>query len=165
MRKSSNRLKPAKCTCWIPTKSLLPKPPSSARQHWPKNMDYAEFDALTRGWRSLRQNNNPGPRIRAGTDASAIHRRLGAQVALLQSPILPAAYLPCIERRRTFRGLPVDKPHTRNSRITGRRVCPRITQMCANFSALPSNGIHRNSNEGTAAVCQAGMSRASLPRL
>ena len=116
MRKSSNRLKPAKCTCWIPTKSLLPKPPSSARQHWPKNMDYAEFDALTRGWRSLRQNNNPGPRIRAGTDASAIHRRLGAQVALLQSPILPAAYLPCIERRRTFRGLPVDKPHTRNSR-------------------------------------------------
>jgi len=28
-----------------------------------------------------------------GSDASAIHGRLGAQVALLQSPILPAAVL------------------------------------------------------------------------
>ena len=43
---------------------------------------------------------------------------------------------------------PLNSRHSRNSRITERRVCPRITQMCANFSALPSNGIHINSNEG-----------------
>jgi hypothetical protein len=43
---------------------------------------------------------------------------------------------------------PLNSRHSRNSRITERRVGPRITQMCANFSALPSNGIHINSNEG-----------------
>jgi len=47
----------------------------------------------------------------AGTMHSAMHGQLGAQVALLQSPILPAvssSYL----KTRNFRGLPVDKPHT-----------------------------------------------------
>jgi len=37
---------------------------------------------------------------------------LGAQVALLQNPILPAAMLNYTQEE-IFRGLPVDKPHTR----------------------------------------------------
>src|SRR5687767_826801 len=79
-------------------------------------MDYVEFNALVRGLRSLPGKGNPSPRIEAGTDASAIHGRLGAQVALLQSPILPAVSLP-YTKGRNFRGLPVDKPHTRISRF------------------------------------------------
>src|ERR1035441_618315 len=79
-------------------------------------MDYAEFNALSRGLRSIPANKNPGTRISAGTDASAIHGRLSAQVALLQSPILPAADLPYTEKR-SFPGFPVDKPHTRGSRL------------------------------------------------
>jgi hypothetical protein len=75
-------------------------------------MEYSEFDALARGLRSIPEKKNPGARICAGTDASAIHGRLGAQVALLQSPILPAANLPYI-KKQNFRGLPVDKTHTR----------------------------------------------------
>ncbi len=46
-----------------------------------------------------------------GTDASAIHGRLGAQVALLQSPILPAANLSYFRKTR-LASIPVDKPHT-----------------------------------------------------
>jgi len=37
---------------------------------------------------------------------------LGAQVALLQSPILPAAKI-SYSINQNLRGLPVDKPHTR----------------------------------------------------
>src|SRR5258706_13053698 len=75
-------------------------------------MDYNEFSALTRGLRSIPESKTPGPKIGAGTDASAIHGRLSAQVALLQSPILSAAKSP-YTKRKSFRGLPVDKPHTR----------------------------------------------------
>jgi hypothetical protein len=75
-------------------------------------MVYAEFNASTRGLRSIPEKKNPGARNGAGTDASAIHGRRGAQVALLQSLILPAANLPYTTRKK-FRGLPVDKPHTR----------------------------------------------------
>jgi hypothetical protein len=46
-----------------------------------------------------------------GADASAIHGRLGARVALLQSPILPAAGS-LYPEKELFRNLPVDKPHT-----------------------------------------------------
>jgi predicted RNase H-like HicB family nuclease len=46
-----------------------------------------------------------------GSDASAIHGRLDARVALLQSPILPAAIL-LYPGKELFRNLPVDKPHT-----------------------------------------------------
>src|SRR2546423_15715045 len=74
-------------------------------------MDYDKFNALTRGLRSIPEKKNPGATIGAGTDASAFHGRLGAQVALLQSPILPAVSSP-YTKRRNFRGLPVDKPHT-----------------------------------------------------
>ena len=79
-------------------------------------MAYAEFNALTRGLRSIPERRNPDPKIGAGTDASAIHGRPSAQVALLQSPILSAARSTYI-KRRNFRGLPVDKPHTRNPRL------------------------------------------------
>ena len=48
----------------------------------------------------------------AGTMHSAMHGQLGAQVALLQSPILPAVSS-SYHKIRNFRGLPVDKPHTR----------------------------------------------------
>ena len=48
-----------------------------------------------------------------GSDASAIHGRLDARVALLQSPILPAAIL-LYPGKELFRNLPVDKPHTCN---------------------------------------------------
>ena len=76
-------------------------------------MDYVEFNALTRGLRSLPVNKNPGATLGAGTDASAIHGRLSAQVALLQSPILSAAHLSYI-KKESFRALPIDKPHTCN---------------------------------------------------
>ena len=73
-----------------------------------------EFIALDRGllkhrsevisWRCLR--------AAPGAEASAIHGPLGARVALLQSPILPAAGL-LYPEKELFRNLPVDKPHTR----------------------------------------------------
>src|SRR6266550_1366798 len=49
-------------------------------------------------------------------DASAIHGQPGAQVALLQSPILPAAGSR-YSQKENFPTSPVDKPHTRISRI------------------------------------------------
>src|SRR5467141_3692360 len=45
-------------------------------------------------------------------DASAIHGQPGAQFALLQSPILPAACSRYSEKEN-FPMSPVDKPHTR----------------------------------------------------
>src|SRR6266516_5243364 len=48
----------------------------------------------------------------AGMDASASHGLPGAQVALLQSPILPTVSLRYIGKTN-FRAPPVDKPHTR----------------------------------------------------
>ena len=75
-------------------------------------MDYDEFNALTAACEGILKQKNPGARISAGKDAFAIHGRQGAQVALLQSPILPAVssvYL----KKENFPGLPVDKPHTR----------------------------------------------------
>src|SRR5207302_5861809 len=80
-------------------------------------MDYAEFIALSRGLRRLPEKKNPGAhQIGAGTDASAFHGRFGAQVALLQSPILRTAQSP-YTKTQDFRGLPVDKPHTRPSAV------------------------------------------------
>jgi len=52
-----------------------------------------------------------------GADASAIHGRLGAQVALLQSPILPAVTLPYSQIFDSCNP-PVDKPHTRCLRLS-----------------------------------------------
>jgi hypothetical protein len=74
-------------------------------------MDYPEFFALRRGLRSIPEKKNPGTQIDVGMDASAFHGRHGAQVALLQSPILRTAQTPYIGKAN-FRGLPVDKPHT-----------------------------------------------------
>ena len=74
-------------------------------------MDYDEFNALTVACEGILEMKNPGTPIGAGRDAFAIHGRQSAQVALLQSPILPAvssAYM----KKENFPGLPVDKPHT-----------------------------------------------------
>jgi len=73
-------------------------------------MEY-EFNALNRGLRCTRKKKNPGALISAGTDAFAIHGRQDAQVALLQSPILPAV-ISHYSIEENFRGLPIDKPHT-----------------------------------------------------
>src|SRR5437773_8894004 len=94
------------------TKNTLPNPRPKPWPAWLKSMAYAEFNALNRGLRSIPEKKNPSPRIGAGANASAIHGRLGAQVALLQSPILPAASPP-YTKRKNFRALLVDKPHTR----------------------------------------------------
>ena len=51
-----------------------------------------------------------------GVDATAIHGRLGARVALLQSPILPIARSAYILAQK-FQKLSVDKPHTRVWRV------------------------------------------------
>src|SRR6267142_3146300 len=118
--------------CSIQTRSSLQKSPSSARQHWLKSMGYDEFNALIRGLPSIRDTKNPGSRIGAGTDASAFHGRLGAQVALLQSPILPAVNSP-YTKRINFRGLPVDKPHTR---------IPRFRILVFRVWRLPQTPVH-----------------------
>src|ERR1039457_4816177 len=91
----------------------------------PNPMIKDEFIALDRGllkhpstvisWRCL----TAAP----GSDASAIHGRLDARVALLQSPILPAAIL-LYPGKELFRNLPVDKPHTCNLR----HVTPKTLQ-------------------------------------
>ena len=75
-------------------------------------MNEDEFNALNRDLRSIRGRKNPGAIRGAGTDASAFHGRPGAQVALLQSPILPAVST-FYWKKRIVRGLPIDKPHTR----------------------------------------------------
>jgi hypothetical protein len=56
-------------------------------------MGCSEFFALAMVAHASFKRKVPGSRIRPepGRDAFAIHGRLGAQVALLQSPILPAA--------------------------------------------------------------------------
>src|SRR5260370_16625755 len=128
--------------CSIQPSSSRQKSKSSARQPGPKNMDYDEFNALNHGLRSIWGKQNPGTKIGAGTDASAIHGRLGAQVALLQSPILPAVSLPYI-KRGNFRGLPVDKPHTRFPRLLVALVaaslrCALCVRLCLFNSMVPS---------------------------
>jgi hypothetical protein len=80
----------------------------------PNPMIKDEFIALDRGllkhpskvisWRRL----TAAP----GSDASAIHGRLDARVALLQSPILPAAN-PAYPQQREFYNVPVENTHTR----------------------------------------------------
>ena len=79
----------------------------------PNNMIKDEFIALDRGllkhpstvisWRRLK--------AAPGSDASAIHGRLGAQVAPLQSPILPAA-VSFYSKIASLREIPVDNTHT-----------------------------------------------------
>jgi hypothetical protein len=102
-----------------------------------------EFIALDRGllkhrsevisWRCL----TAAP----GSDASAIHGRLGARVALLQSPILPAAGS-LYPEKEIFRNLPVDKPHTHIPRFTSTTVSRMKVRRLA-----PANP--QNSNSGS----------------
>src|ERR1044071_9367789 len=105
-------------------------------------MDYAEFNALIRGLRSIRDRKNPGSRIRAGTDASAFHGRLGAQVALLQSPILPTASSLYIKKRNS-RALAIDKPHT----------CPSVVEELFNCTAPAKSCLFANSRRATQFRC------------
>lgn len=54
--------------------------------------DTIEFFALDHGLQNIPQAKLPTPSyLRSGGNDSAIHGRLGARVALLQSPILPTA--------------------------------------------------------------------------
>src|SRR5579859_7632205 len=77
-------------------------------------MDYQEFNALHRGCAAFLKRKIPAPTLGAGTDASAIHGRSGAQVALLQSPILPTVGSPYLNNRN-FREPLLDKTHTCSS--------------------------------------------------
>ena len=55
-------------------------------------MGWLEFNALTMACEAVpKENAQRQNGLAPGADASAIHGRLGAQVALLQSPILPTA--------------------------------------------------------------------------
>src|SRR5208282_4713275 len=74
---------------WTQTRSMLPTP--RPQPVWPKTMLYDEFIAWNRGLLK-----HPAKAISRrclaaapGADASAIHGRLGARVALLQSRYLP----------------------------------------------------------------------------
>jgi hypothetical protein len=71
-----------------------------------------------------------------GSDASAIHGRLSARVALLQSPILPAA-LSLYSGKRLFRNLPVDKPHTCNLRHVTPKTLQKAQYVGCSESAQP----------------------------
>jgi hypothetical protein len=80
-------------------------------------MDFPEFTALAMVCECLRLPNLSAlPPRNADRDASAIHGRSGAQVALLQSPILPTAVSSYIKKRH-FREPPLDKTHTRALRL------------------------------------------------
>src|SRR5262245_59436520 len=85
-----------------------------------------EFNALTRGL--LKHSSDTSSLFHLAAkqraDASAIHERLGAQVALLQSPILPTAKSNYFKRKH-FRGLPIDKPHT----------CPSVVEKSGSLSS------------------------------
>src|SRR5437773_1782443 len=88
-------------------------------------MAYDEFIALDRGLlrHRLKAISRRCRKATPGADASAIHGRLGARAALLQSPILPVVSL-SYYKNRNFQTNPVDKPHTRISRflpVFGRR--------------------------------------------
>src|SRR5579871_1022386 len=99
-------------------------------------MDYREFIALNRGLRSILEKKNPGTQIDVGMDASAFHGQHGAQVALLQSPILRAAQSFYIGTEN-FRGPPVDKPHTRHPRL---KLCSLF-----NFDTAPALQLFNSS--------------------
>ncbi len=94
---------------WPPTKSMPPSP-HLARL---KSMKDDEFIALNPGLLRhpskviSRRHRQAAP----GADASAFQGRLSARVALLQSPILPAAGPP-YPHQREFRKVPVDNTQT-----------------------------------------------------
>ena len=101
---------------WTQTKNMAPfLSPTPLR---PKSMLYDEFSAGNRGLlkHPAKVISRPCLSAAPGADASAIHGRLSAQVALLQSPTLPAAKSG-YSQNREFRNVPVDKPHTRIPRF------------------------------------------------
>ena len=116
--------------CWNPTKNLPLK--LAPRRSSDRGRKLNEFFALAVICKaSSNQTKSPSSATGTGTDAFAFHGRPGAQVALLQSPILPAVNSVYI-KKQSFRGLPVDKPHTRISRFTS----PSVSAYSAMKSAL-----------------------------
>jgi len=76
-------------------------------------MSYDEFFALDPGLLRppLETGRQHHRQAAPATDASAFQERLSAQVALLQSPILPAAQPP-YRQQIEFSNIPVDDTHT-----------------------------------------------------
>jgi hypothetical protein len=118
---------------WTPTRNMSPtfSPPPP----WPKSMAYDEFIAWNRGLLK-----HPAKLISRhcltatpGVDASAIHGRLGARVALLQSPILSPAVSP-YSNKDIFRN-PVDKPHTCISWFAMHGADTRTRSLSANLAS------------------------------
>ena len=111
---------------WTQTKNMAPLlSPTPLR---PKSMLYDEFSAGNRGLlkHPAKVISRPCLAAAPGADASAIHGRLSAQVALLQSPTLPVAGS-SYSQKREFRNVPVDKPHTRIPRfISFPKILPRL---------------------------------------
>jgi hypothetical protein len=112
------------------SRSLLPAQPN--------DMVKNEFIALDRGllkhpsaltsWRC--------PQAAPGVDASAIHGRPGARVALLQSPILPAA-ASLYPGKEIFGNLPVDKPHTCNLEPLKPKVPEKALLLVVSWRPVP----------------------------
>jgi hypothetical protein len=114
---------------WTQTKNIAPfLSPTPLR---PKSMLYDEFSAGNRGLlkHPAKVISRPCLSAAPGADASAIHGRLSAQVALLQSPTLPAAKSGCSQKRE-FRNVPIDKPHTRIPRFLALLENPRRARVC-----------------------------------
>ena len=111
---------------WTQTKNMAPLlSPTPLR---PKSMWHDEFSAGNRGLlkHPAKVISRPCLAAAPGADASAIHGRLSAQVALLQSPTLPVAGS-SYSQKREFRNVPVDKPHTRIPRfISFLKILPRL---------------------------------------
>jgi hypothetical protein len=118
---------------WTQTRSSSRSP----RPAQPNNRMNDEFIALNRGLLKHASETVSWRRLAAapGADASAIHGRLGAQVALLQSPILPVAGS-LYQEKALFRNVPVDKPHTRDLRL-------RLEKFAESFACPISHLLHR----------------------
>ncbi len=99
---------------WIPIRSL---PPNPRRVRPLEKVTTMSLSLWTVACGAIHPTKLPAPTgVGPGADASAIHGRPGAQVALLQSPILPAVNSPYLQAKY-FQHSPVDKPHTRHLRI------------------------------------------------
>jgi len=127
-----------------------------------------EFIALDRGLLKHPSAIIPWRRLTAapGADASAIHGRLGARVALLQSPILPATWV-LYPEKEIFRNLPVDKPHTRNPQEplpdgTGQKI---FYQAVARAGLPDKGGIHCLRHSFATHWMEAGLPLFVLKRL
>ena len=110
----------------------------------PKSMKDDEFIALDPGLLRHPSKTISQHRRQAapGADASAFQGRPGARVALLQSPILPAAHPPYPQLRES-RNIPVDNTHTCYRCVTGdypalgRTRPPQLLRLLTTTSPYP----------------------------